>query len=150
MAVKKAFVELVDFLEANKDSKVKTILDSVIEICSAKKAGGGAGSNCIKDADGKVTHVFCYYHKMWEPVETVPYGVKTSSATGLNSMCKEGTSMWTKQQRAAKKANEELLTAVSTGEVQPGDIADEQAKIKADCATVVPREDGQGSADKPA
>ena len=65
MAIKKAYVELIAYLEKNKDSKVKTILAGAIELCSAKAGGGsGGGQNFKKDATGKVTHVFCYYHKM--------------------------------------------------------------------------------------
>lgn len=152
MAIKKAYEELVAFLEENKDSKVKTILPAVEEMCSKSAAGGGGAQNYIKDADGNVTHVFCYYHKMWEPVtgdDAVEYGVKQTSATGLNSMCKEGTSQWTKQQRAAKKAGAELLDAVANGEVAPEDIKKEQEAIDAAKAEIVPREDGVGSADKP-
>ena len=37
-------------------------------------------------------------------------------------MCKEGTSLWTKQQREAKKAKEELLNAVAAGEVPADEI----------------------------
>lgn len=147
--IKKAFEEIVNFLEENKNSKVSTVLDGVIQLASAKAGGGGGAQNFIKDADGNVTHIFCYYHKKWEPVAEVEFGKKASSPTGYNSMCKEGTSQWTKQQRAAKKANEELLTQVSAGEVLPGDIASVQEGIAEEKAKIVPREDGIGSDDKP-
>ena len=148
MGVKKAYVELVAYLEANKDSKVKTILAGAIELCSAKSGGaGGAGANFKKDDKGKVTHVFCYYHKMWEDVNEVAFGVKSTSPTGLNNMCKEGTSQWTKQHRASKKANEDLLNDVSEGKVDPKDLKGLRADIEASRAIVVPREDKQGVKD---
>ena len=151
MAIKKVFVELVEYLEANEGSKVKTILPGVIELCSAKSGGGkGGASTFIKDSNGNVTHVFCYYHKKWEAVDAVEFGTKTTSPTGLNNMCKEGTSQWTKQQRAAKKASEELLDQVSNGEVDPADLAKLREDIEATRAQIVPREDGHGSEDKPA
>lgn len=143
MAIKKVFQPLVDFLEANRDSKVKTIIDGAIELCSAK-AGGGGASTFIKDAAGKVTHVFCYYHKKWEEVGPVEYGAKASSPTGYNSMCKLGTSEWTKQQRAAKKASIDLLTNVGAGKVNPSDIVKHQEDINAAKAVIVPRPDGLG------
>ena len=143
MAIKKVFQPIVDFLEANRDSKVKTVIDGVVELCSAK-AGGGGASTFVKNAEGVVTHIFCYYHKKWEEVGPCEYGAKASSPTGYNSMCKIGTSEWTKQQRAAKKANEELLTKVATGEVNPSDIAKHQEDINAEKSKIVARPDGLG------
>lgn len=150
MTIKKAYVEVVDFLEANEGAKVKTILDAVREMCSAKSGGGASGgSTYIKDANGQVTHVFCYYHQKWEDVSAVEYGAKASSATGLNNMCKEGVSEWTKAVREAKKASEELLTKVASGEVAPTDIPAEQEKIELIRKTIKPREDGHGLDEAP-
>lgn len=149
MAIKKVFADLVSFLEANENSKVKTVMPQILDICSANGGGGGV-SNFIKDADGNVTHVYCYYHKKWEAVAECEYGAKANSSTGLNSMCKEGTSAWTKQQREAKNAYQDLLTAVAKGEVAPGNIAAKQADIEANRAKIIPRADGKGSDEKPA
>jgi hypothetical protein len=143
--IKKAFQPIISFLEANRDSKVKTILDGVIELASAKTGGGGRSSeNVLRDAEGNVVAVFCYYHKKYEPVADVEYGKKATSSTGLNSMCKEGTSNWTKQQRAAKKAGEELLSQVSAGEIAIEDIEAMRTQIKEDTAAITPRADGIG------
>ncbi len=160
MSIKKAFQPVVDFLETNKGSKVSTIFDQVVELCSAKSGGAGGEPKFIKNATGVITHIFCYYHKMWEPVTAdgtvkendgkVEYGVKATSATGLNTMCKEGTSNWTKQQREAKKANEQLLTDVAGGKVEPKNILAEQDKIANTKSVVTARKDGLGSKDKPA
>jgi hypothetical protein len=148
MAIKKAYVQIVEFLEANKDSKVKTILDGVIELASAKSGGGGRTSdNVLRDGDNNVVAIFCYYHKQYEPIADVEYGKKATSSTGLNSMCKEGTSRWTTQQRAAKKANEELLIQVQNGEVAPEDIATAREDIDKAKATIIAREDGIGYPD---
>jgi len=148
MAIKKAYQEIVAYLEDNKDSKVKTILPGVIELASAKTGGGGGGGSTIrKDDKGNVTHIFCYYHKMWEDVSKVEFGKKATSPTGLSNMCKEGTSAWTKQQRTAKKAKEALLDDVANEVVKPGDIAAKQADIDAARALIVPRVDGIGEAE---
>lgn len=147
MAIKKAYQDIVAFLEDNKDSKVKTILPGVIELASAKTGGGGGGGSTIRRNEaGEVTHIYCYYHKMWEPIDAVEFGKKATSPTGLSNMCKEGTSEWTKQQRAAKKANEDLLASVSAGDTAPGDIAAKQEDIAATKNAIKPRVDGVGEA----
>ena len=118
MTIKKQFEELVALLEANKSKKVSTMLPEILELCSAKQQ---AKTFKLNDA-GEVTHVFCYYHKQWEDVSECPYGIKKSSASGLNSMCKIGYNQWSKQQRDYKKAKEELLQQVADGDVLGGDV----------------------------
>ena len=112
MAIKKDYQLIVEFLEANQNKKVATILEQLREMCSQ--------SNTVtfkKDDDGNVTEVFCYYHKRWELVSEHEYGKKASNkATGLNTMCKVGYNQWTKQQSIAKKAKEQLLSRVAAGE----------------------------------
>ena len=112
MAIKKDYQLIVEFLEANQNKKVATILEQLREMCSQ--------SNTVtfkKDDDGNVTEVFCYYHKRWELVSEHEYGKKASNkATGLNTMCKVGYNQWTKQQSTAKKAKEQLLSRVAAGE----------------------------------
>lgn len=134
MSIKKQFVELIALLEANPNKKVSTLLPQLLELATSK----GGGNTFHKDEAGNVVAIYCWYHKQWELVSDVPYGKKASSATGLNTMCKDGVSQWSKQQRTAKKANVDLLTKVGVGEVLPADIAAEQAKInKAKDAIVV-------------
>lgn len=125
MTIKKAYLEVHAHLVANEDKKVKTIMPELIEMMSAKGAGGGA-SSVHRDGDGNVVAVLDYYFKKWLPVAFVEFGVKANSASGLNTMCKLGTSLWTKQQREFKKGKEELLNLVAAGEVQPTEI---QAKL---------------------
>ena len=121
MSIKKAFVELHSFLEANKDKKVSTILDQVTELCSAKGAGGTATS-VLRDNNGVVVGILDYYFKQWLPVAFVEFGAKASSASGYNTMCKLGNSLWTRQQREFKKAKDALLDQVAQGEIDPTDI----------------------------
>lgn len=125
MAIKKDFVALVEFLEANQNKKVATILEQLREMCSQQNT-----VTFKKDAEGNVTEVFCYYHKRWELVSEHEYGKKASNkATGLNTMCKVGLNLWTKQQSAAKKAKEQLLARVAAGEEL--DLAHELEVIEA-------------------
>ena len=113
------------YLAENANRKVSSISEDLLAMLAKLSVpkSSGAGKNFIKDSEGNVIAVFCYYHKVWELVEHVPYGKKASNAsTGLNTMCKEGTSNWTKQQKTFKKGESELLTKLSVGEVDVSDL----------------------------
>lgn len=133
MAIKKDYVELVNFLETNKNKKVETILDLVREMCSQK-----VETTFKKDENGNVTHVFCYYHKVWEDVSQVEYGKKASNkATGLNTMCKVGLNQWSKQQRVAQKEKNELLEKMAKGEVTQEEFTQELDAIELRRNTII-------------
>lgn len=130
--IKKAFQPIVDILTANPDKKVKDILAQVTELASAKVANAGSAS--IRDAEGKVVAILDYYFKRWMPLvgdKAVEFGAKQGTPTGFNSMSKAGTSAWTKQQRAAKTANEQLLADVVAKKVAPENLQAELDKIEA-------------------
>lgn len=142
--VKKAFQPLIDFLEANADKKVKSILNEVIELTKAS-TNRMEGSSFIKDSEGNVVAIHDYYFKRWMPLvgeKAVDFGQKVKSATGLNTMCKEGVSHWTKQQREAKNGLAALLGKVASGELAPTDIAAEQAKLEEARKAIAPTELG--------
>ena len=140
----------MELLEANKNKQVSAVLEDVLKLTEAKVGGGGrAASTVIRDKDDNVTHIFCYYHKKWEDVTKAEYGKKASSNTGFNNMCKEGVAAWTKQQRDAKSAKDELLQKVGEGEVKPADIQARMDRIEKNRAKIIPREDGHGSEDPP-
>ena len=144
-SIKKDFVALVELLQANENKKVSTLLPQILELCTKKQSGGSdIGKTFIKDADDKVVAVFCYYHKKWELVDAVEYGAKANTATGLNTMCKEGTSQWTKAQRTAKKAESELLTKLANGEFTIDELPTKQAEINEAKGAIIPRQDGHG------
>lgn len=140
MTIKKVYEDLIKLLEENPNKKVSTILDDVYKLASSKHRS----KNFIVDENGKVTHIFCYYHKKWEDVTKVEYGSKANSATGLNSMCKEGVNQWTKQQREYKQNMTNLLPLVSSGEISPDQITDKQKEYEEQRLQIVPRKDGQG------
>lgn len=146
MPIKKVFVDLVSFLEENKTKKVSSILAEVIELTSAKSTGNTMGSTTRRNEANEVTHIFCYYHKMWEPVSEVEFGAKRTSSTGLNNMCKEGTANYGKQQRVASKARDGItqlaIDGTSAEELQSMSGSIEEART-----AIVPREDGIGSPD---
>ncbi len=142
--IKKDFVSIVELLKNNENKKVSTILDQVLASCEKKWAGGSNGSTLFKDSDGKVIAVFCYYHKKWELVSQVEYGSKANTASGLNTMCKEGVSNWTKQQRVAKTKQSEILADVAKGVVEASSINDLIAEVEVERNKIVDREDGHG------
>ena len=125
--IKKAYLDIVELLQANENKKVSTLLPQILELCEAKVLS----KTFEKDDEGVTTKVFCYYHKVWEDVTECEYGAKKGTASGLNTMCKEGVRAWTKAQRDAKKAKEELLSKVASGEIDPSCLLDELANIEA-------------------
>lgn len=118
MSIKKPFVDVVNFLESHKKDKVSSILEQVKLMCESKKQA----NTFIKDSNGNIVAIYCWYHKQWEVLKSVPYGSKKNSTTGLNTMCKIGTSNWTKSQTDAKKEKEKVLIGVSNGSIKPANI----------------------------
>ena len=129
------------FLAENSSRKVSSISEDLLAMVAKLSIpkSNGTGKNFIKDAEGNVIAVFCYYHKTWELVEHIPYGKKASNAsTGLNTMCKEGTSNWTKQQKAFKKGESDLLTKLAAGEVDVSDLSALKQDLEDAKQTIVP------------
>lgn len=87
---------------------------------------------------GNVTHIYCYYHKVWEAIDDIPYGKKANTAHGYMRMCKEGVSRWTKQQSVMKKDKSQLLDDVSNGLVEAIDLPESIAKIEETSKIIVP------------
>lgn len=139
--IKKVYADIFAFLQANADKKIKAIMPELLEMVTSKQMS----STFRKDAKGNVTHVFCYYHKKWEDITIAEYGNKATSASSLNSMCKEGVNQWTKQQRDLKKAKEDVLTKVGKGEITPDQIHDLLVQAEAATKLIVPRKDEHGS-----
>jgi len=143
--IKKAYQDIVEFLQDNEDAYVRDILPQVTALASAKTGGGGGKATTFhRDEQGNVVGILCYYHKLWMDPEVAEFGKKASSATGFNSMCKDGVSKWTKQQRDAKKAKEQLLLDVSSGEIEAADLPALLAEIEEATDIVVPRDDNYG------
>ena len=132
MTIKKQFQDIVALLEANQNKKVSTILPELLALASSKKKE----TTYIMDQDGNPFAIYCWYHKQWELVANTEFGAKASNPTGLNNMCKIGTSKWTKAQATAKKANIQMLTDVASGDLEPNKILDKQAEIEASRITM--------------
>ena len=122
MNIKKQYEELFALLQANQNRKVSAIMPDLLILMQAKSGGSDIGKTFLKNEDGSTYAVYCYYHKRWELVEQVGYGLKANTATGLNTMCKEGVSNWAKQQRTYKKAKDQLLEQVADQTISVDDL----------------------------
>lgn len=133
--IKKDFVELVAFLETNKNKKVETILEQLKELCSSKNV---MASTLRRDEEGNVTHVYCYYHKEWEDVSVIPYGNKYNTASGLNTMCKQGVNQWTKQQRVYKSTIAQIGSDLMEGKITTEQALELRTRAEAAKDLIVP------------
>jgi len=127
MAIKKIFEDVIELLEANKQKKVSSILAEVIDLATAKRRTGVVTYH--KEGD-TVVAAHCAYYNQWFLVEEVEFGEKKSAASGLNPMCKEGLSKWTKQQRVARIDKDKLLQSVIEGDTDAKDLKKLLAKIE--------------------
>lgn len=122
-AVMSLFAQAIETLKANKVKKsvieeVTAQYNEAVYITSSKKSNGsGSSSTAYFDENRNLVAVFCYYHKRWELVSNIEYGKKTGTKTGLNTMCKEGTSAWTKNNRALQKQKDALTQQMLKGEL---------------------------------
>ena len=147
MTIKKQYIEIVALLEANKNKKVSTVLADVLALCESKNGG----DTFIKNDDGITIAIKCYYFKKWFWLDKTEFGVKKNTASGYNTMSKLGNSLWTKQQRVAKKAREHLLDQVVCCALDPSEL-NEQLMLIEDTRKLVDLEQLTGmeySDDKP-
>jgi hypothetical protein len=142
--IKTQYQEIFALLEENSNKKVSTILPQLVELMSRKCNNSGQVNTFHKDEEGNVIAIYCYYHKKWELVNVAEYGAKATSATKLNTMCKEGVSNWTKQQRAKKTADTALLTKVASGDIAVSSIGELRDEILEKSKVIVDRTDQHG------
>lgn len=129
--IKKAYVNIIALLQDNEDAQVADILPRAIELASAKSGGGnGRSSTFVRDSEGNIIAVKCFYFKRWMNPADVAFGAKKSSASGLSSMCKEGVSLWTKQQRAFAKGKEQALADVMAGDITADELPNVMAELE--------------------
>lgn len=127
--IKKAFVPIMSLLAAAMGQEVtQELYDQAEALTCAKTGNGGSQATSFhKDDEGNVVAIRCSYFQQWFKPSEVEFGLKASSASGFNPMCKAAVSAWTKQQADFKKAKEALLEDVVNGDLEPGDIT---AKIE--------------------
>lgn len=139
--IKVNYKELVDFLTLNKNKKVSTLMPNILAMVTSKTTP--KTFKC--DDKGKVTHIFCYYHKEWEDITLIEYGAKKSSSTGYNTMCKEGVSNWSKQQRKSKQDTANLLDSLANAKIDIKDLQVHKDAIEQARTTIIPRSDNNNA-----
>ncbi|AWD90264.1 helix turn helix domain containing protein [Dickeya phage Amaethon] len=149
--IKKAFEPIITLLTTalaeNPKVKVADIIDEVTGLAAAKSgAGGGKATTFHRTEAGEVIGIKDYYFGTWMDPRVVEFSPKKSSASGFNSMSKEGTSNWTKQNAAHKKGKEELLAKLASGEVAQSDLAGLLQALEDARAVIIPQKDGYGFA----
>tara|TARA_R110000851_G_C13101976_1_gene568696 strand:- start:17880 stop:18350 length:471 start_codon:yes stop_codon:yes gene_type:complete len=122
--IKKAFVPIMSLLAASMGSEVTQELYDQAEVLTCAKTGNGGSqaTSFHKDDEGNVVAIRCSYFQEWFKPSEVEFGLKASSASGFNPMCKAAVSAWTKQQADFKKAKEALLEQVVSGDLEPANI----------------------------
>jgi len=135
--IKTQFVTLHNLMTENKGKKLTPTLIAKFEELMQSKV---MAKTFKKDDKGVVTHIFCYYHKEWEAVADIPYGKKASTSHGLSTMCKQGVSNWTKQQRVMKQSKAKLLDDVASGEILAESLPLFLATIEEKAKTIEPYE----------
>lgn len=149
MSIKKAFAPILSVLttalEQNPKARVSDIIDEVTALASAKSgSGGGKATTFHRNEAGEVIGIKDYYFGKWMDPRVAEFSPKKSSASGFNSMSKEGTSNWTKQNAAYKKGKEELLEQLAAGTVSQGDLATHLQALEDAKSTVIAQKDGYG------
>jgi len=122
--IKKAFQPIMSLL-ATTIGEVLTqeVYDEAVALTCAKTGNGGSQATSFhKDDEGNVVAIRCSYFQEWFNPADVEFGLKASSASGFNPMCKAAVSAWTKQQADFKRAKESLLEEVAAGNVAATDI----------------------------
>ncbi len=137
--IKKVFQPIMSLLAASMALSVEDIYAKVEELACAKSSGGGGVSSFHK-VDDEVIALRCGYYKLWFFPGDQPFGTKASSASGYNTMCKEGMNNWTKQLATLRKGKEQLLEDAGNGIIAPGDIAAKTAELEEARDTVIPTE----------
>lgn len=143
MNIKKQYEEIFALLQANQNRKVATIMPDLLALMQSKSGGSDIGKTFLKDDEGSTYAVYCYYHKKWELVEHIPFGAKANTATGLNTMCKEGVSNWSKQQRLYKKAKDELLEQVADQKISADELPALLNELEEQRKLIVPHSTGE-------
>ena len=137
--IKQQYVSIIEFLQANQDKKVKTILPELIEQCGVQRTRNSDVT--LYDGDMLIA-VFCGYHKKWELVSEIEYGIKAGTKTGLNSLCKEGNKHQAAQSRKYSEEAAKLADAMMNGELSIEDAKEEKKKLEEAKVAVIEHSSG--------
>ncbi len=129
------------------------------------KVGGGSSDvadyTVFNEAE-EVTHVFCTYHKKWEPVSALVMDEETGeeieealfkenpkAKNGLARECNEGLSTWKEQAKVYKSTKDAIISDLLEGAVDNETAKGLIAEADAARAEHPERLDGLGSDERP-
>lgn len=125
------------------------------ELTKPKVGGGSSDVNdyTVFDADGNVTHVFCTYHKKWEPIEDEDgeaiFKTNDKVKNGFDRECMDATASWRNESKVFKATKDGAIQDLLDGNIDN----DAAKKIILDAeetrAVHAEREDGLGEDEKP-
>ena len=118
-AIKKNFSAVYELIVSNKDKVIDDkLIAALTELCNKS---ADRESTSIFSVDGKqCLAIHCWQYERWMCVvgtDAVPFGKKSSSRTGLDTMCKEASSQWYRVRNDAKKQKEKILLRHLSGEI---------------------------------
>jgi len=125
------------------------------ELTKPKVGGGSADVNdyTVFDTDGNVTHVYCTYHKQWEPVadEAGEMLFKTNDKVknGFDRECTEATASWRAESKVFKATKDGAIQDLLDGNISNDEAKDIIAQAEEARSVHTPREDGLGTDEKP-
>ncbi len=128
------------------------------------KVGGSSDVNdyTVFDAEGNATHIFCTYHKLWEPITAVEededgdeidvnlFKINDKTKNGFERECLEGTASWREQSKVFKTTNDAVVSDLLEGAIDNVKAKALLADAAAARAVHTPRTDKLGNAEKPA
>ena len=99
------------------------------------------------------THVFCTYHKTWEPVLDADgkemFKENEKSKNGLARECNEGLAAWREQAKVFKTTKDGVIKDLLEGEIDNETAKSLLADAEAARGEHTEREDGLGETEKP-
>lgn len=129
---------------------------SFVDRLTKPKLGGGSSDvneYTVFGEDGVPTHVFCTYHKKWEPVEDAEgealFKANEKSKNGFLRTCNEGEASWKEQAKVFKATKDAVISDLLEGEIDNDSAKELIAAAETDRAVHSDREDELGTDDKP-
>jgi len=139
------------------------LVEALSELTKPKVGGSSdVADYTVFNSDGVITHIFCTYHKMWEPVSTIVlneddeevsvslFKENDKTKNGFERECIEGTTSWREQTKVFKTTNDAVVADMLEGAID-NVKAKELITIATEARAIhTPRADNLGSAERPA
>ena len=129
---------------------------SFVDGLTKPKVGGGSSDvneYTVFNEEGTPTHIFCTYHKTWEPVEDEEgnplFKTNDKAKNGFVRECIDGTTAWREQAKVYKSTKDSVISDLLDGEIDNDSAKELIADAEAARSVHTAREDGLGESEKP-